>query len=110
MDDWIMKVQLHKIAAISLCLGLGSQITHSAVIKDTNKTITSNVMVERQSPIEKALNQQKQQKLGNPKLITETDQLKVLTSLKSAPTQNFFAEQHQRFSRFVQAIFQPHSS
>ena len=105
-----MKTQLHKIAALSLCLGLTAQIGHAAAIKDSNKAITSSVMAERQSPIEKALNQQKQQKRGDHKLITETDELKVLTSLKSAPTQNFFAEQHQRFSRFVQALFQPHSS
>ena len=56
------------------------------------------------------IEQQKQQKRSEQKLITETDELKVLTSLKSAPTQNFFAEQHQRFSRFVQAFFQPHNS
>ena len=83
---------------------------HTAAIKDTHRAITSSVVIERQSPIEKALLQQKQQKRSEQKLITESDELKVLSSLKSAPTQNFFADQHQRFSRFVQAIFPQQSS
>lgn len=105
-----MKAHLHKIITLSILFGLGSQVTHSAAIQDTNKTITSKVMAERQSPIEKALNQQRQPKSNSQKLISEIDEIKVLASLKSAPTQSFFAEQHQRFSRFVQAVFQPHSS
>ena len=105
-----MKTQLHKIAILGLFLGLTTQMGHTAAIKDTNRAITSSVVIERQSPIEKALLQQKQQKRSEQKLITESDELKVLTSLKSAPTQNFFADQHQRFSLFVQAFFQPHNS
>ena len=47
-----------------------------------------------------------QQKLGE----TDRDQIKVLTSIKTTASQNFLAEQHQKFSRFVQALFQPHTS
>ena len=57
--------------------------------------------------MEKALNQQK-------KLPTETIQVssdvKILNSIQTTPSQNFFAEQHQRFSRFVQSIFLSHNS
>ena len=56
-----------------------------------------------QGEIEKALSQQK---LGE----TDRDQIKVLTSIKTTASQNFLAEQHQKFSRFVQALFQPHTS
>jgi hypothetical protein len=36
--------------------------------------------------------------------MTDND-LKIMTSIKVAPTQNFFATQNQRFSRFVQSLF-----
>ena len=57
-----MKTQLHKIAILGLFLGFTAQMGHSAAIKDTHRAITSSVVIERQSPIEKALLQQKQQK------------------------------------------------
>ena len=96
------------LVILSLCLGLTvlSQTGHSAVIKDTNKPIHSSIVsVENKqlSPIEKALSQQK---LGE----TDRDQIKVLTAIKTTASQNFLAEQHQKFSRFVQALFQPHTS
>ncbi len=56
---------------------------------------------EKTSLIEKALSQQK----GSDRTtMTDTD-LKIMTSIKVAPTQNFFATQNQRFSRFVQSWF-----
>ncbi|MFI7964423.1 DUF4179 domain-containing protein, partial [Acinetobacter baumannii] len=54
-----------------------------------------------------ALDQQKR----NPIVLPSTnDELKVLNTIRVTPTQNFLAAQHERFSRFVQAIFQPHAS
>ena len=102
-------MKLHHILGLSICLSMFAPMTQAAVIKDTQKAVHSTVVNDKQSPIEKALNQQKRAR-GDNTLISDNDQLKVLTSIKTAPTQNFFAEQHQRFSRFVQALFQPHSS
>ncbi|ENV31724.1 hypothetical protein [Acinetobacter gerneri] len=99
-----MNHSLFKALGLSLSLMFVAQSGHSALIKDTNKTVNSTV-VTKQSPIEKALSQQKR---GDNNSIN--DELKVLTAIKSAPTQNFLAEQNQKFSRFIQALFQPHSS
>ena len=73
-------------------------IGHAAVLQDNHhkKTIPSS------SPITKALNQQKHNTLMLP---STDDELKMLNTLHTTPTQNFFASQHERFSRFVQSIF-----
>ncbi|OTG84945.1 hypothetical protein [Acinetobacter sp. ANC 4648] len=102
-----MKIQVHKVIGLSLCLTCFAPISQAAVIKDSHKQLLSSVITEKQSPIEKALAQQKR---GDNKLVSDNDQLKVLTAINKAPTQNFLAAQHQRFSRFVQALFQPHGS
>ncbi len=103
-----MNLQMIKLFTLSLTLGLGMQVTQAAAITKSQATVApSQVMTEKLSPIEKALNQQKRE--GN-KVLSNPDDLKVFTSLKSTASQNFLAEQHQRFSRLVQAIFQPHSS
>lgn len=95
------------ISILGFSLVLFAQTGHTAAIKDTNKPIQSTIMIEKQSPIEKALSQQKR---SDYLLVSDKDQIKVLTSIKVAPAQNFLAEQHQKFSRFVQALFQPHNS
>lgn len=95
------------ISILGFSLALFAQTGHTAVIKDTNKPIQSMIVAEKQSPIEKALSQQKR---SDYLLVSDKDQIKVLTSIKVAPAQNFLAEQHQKFSRFVQALFQPHNS
>ncbi|SPL71051.1 DUF4179 domain-containing protein [Acinetobacter stercoris] len=99
-----MYSHLIKAFGLSISLMLAAQVGHTAAIKDTNKPVNSSV-VNKQSPIEKALNQQKRGENNGV-----NDELKMLTALKNAPTQNFLAEQNQRFSRFIQALFQPHSS
>lgn len=101
-----MKKQNLVILSLSLGLTMMAQTGHSAAIKDTNKPVHSMIVTQENkqlTPIEKALYQQK---LGE----NDKDQIKVLTSIKTTASQNFFAEQHQKFSRFVQALFQPHSS
>ena len=90
-----MKSKLMFAALLSL-----STVGHSAVIKSAeNKT---NLTAEKGSLIEKALTQQKQ---ADKQKFESNNDLKVLTSIHVAPTQNFFALQNQRFSRFVQALF-----
>lgn len=99
-----MKIHYGKALSLSLVLGLASQFSAAAVLKDTpNKTASD----KQTSLIEKALDQQKR----NPIVLPSTnDELKVLNTIRVTPTQNFLAAQHERFSRFVQAIFQPHAS
>ena len=86
-----------KACSLSLTLGFMMQIGHAAAIKATNAPLSP----ERASLIGKALQQQKQ---GSNTLHGEND-LKVLTEIKLAPTQSFFASQNQKFTRFVQALF-----
>ncbi|WP_445290557.1 DUF4179 domain-containing protein [Acinetobacter sp. HZNU-JH01] len=77
---------------------------HAAAIKENNNLKT---MEKTASPIVKALDQQKR----NTAMLPSTDdELKMLNTIRTTPTQTFFASQHERFSRFVQTIFQPHSS
>lgn len=104
--DGMNKQFLH-ILGLSLGLAVMTQTGHAAIIKDTNKPVQSTIVDDKLSPIEKALTQQKR---GENKLISDKDQIKVLASIKSTASQNFLAEQHQKFSRFVQALFQPHNS
>ena len=89
--------QLIKICSLSLSLGLMAQVGHTAAIK----TMNAKIAPERSSLIEKALLQQKQ---GSNTLRGDND-LKILTEIKVAPTQSFFASQNQKFTRFVQAFF-----
>ena len=90
-----MKSKLICIALLSL-----STVSHSAVIKSTESK--THLTAAKGSLIEKALTQQKQ---ADKQKFESNNDLKVLTSIHVAPTQNFFALQNQRFSRFVQALF-----
>lgn len=90
--------------SLSLTLGFMAQLGHSTVIKGTEGKVTLGT--EKSSLIEKALQQQKQ---GGNTLRADND-LKMLTEIKVAPTQSFFAAQNQKFSRFVQALFPQSSS
>ena len=102
-----MKTPFLKVLCLSLRLTLLSSSGYAALQQDTKKTTPAGLSVEKVSPMEKTLNQQK-------KLPTETIQVssdvKILNSIQTTPSQNFFAEQHQRFSRFVQSIFLSHNS
>lgn len=77
-----------------------STVGHSAVIKSAESK--TNLTEAKGSLIEKAITQQKQ---TDKQKFESNNDLKVLTSINLAPTQNFFALQNQRFSRFVQALF-----
>ena len=77
-----------------------SQASFAATIKATTDTKTASTVVNKMSPIEKALKQQKNDRKFN----SEID-LKVLAQINSAPSQSFLASQNERFSRFIQSIF-----
>ncbi|CAB1208157.1 hypothetical protein [Acinetobacter bouvetii] len=94
---------LIKAFSLSLTLGFMAQFGHAAAIKATDSKIMGP---EKSSLIEKALLQQKN---GSNTLRADND-LKVLTEIKVAPTQSFFAAQNQKFSRFVQALFPQNNS
>lgn len=103
-----MNMTFYKAICLSLVIGLATQVTQAAAMNKVTKPV--NLNLEKQlSPIEKALSQQKRDRFSKNSF-DQNDQMKVITSLKYAPTQNFLAEQHQRFSRFVQFIFPQHNS
>lgn len=97
--------KLKKTLYLSLFLVCSVQVGHAAAIKES-----SNIKsFDKSSPnlIVKALDQQKR---NTAMLPSNDDELKMLNTIRTNPTQNFFASQHERFSRFVQTIFQPHTS
>jgi hypothetical protein len=96
--------KLKKTLCLSLFLVCSIQVGHAAAIKENNNIKTID---KSSSLIVKALDQQKR----NTAMLPSTDdELKMLNTIRTTPTQTFFASQHERFSRFVQTIFQPHTS
>ncbi len=102
-----------KTFALSLSIGMMTQFSHAATISSSkvqnNKTTVLNAQsLEKTSLIEKALIQQK--RANKQPAVASADELKVLNAIRVAPTQNFFAAQHEHFSRFVQSLFESHES
>ena len=96
--------KLKKTLCLSLFLVCSIQVGHAAAIKENNNIKTID---KSSSLIVKALDQQKR----NTAMLPSTDdELKMLNTIRTTPTQTFFASQHERFSRFVQTVFQPHTS
>lgn len=98
-------LKLKKTLCLSLFLACSVQFGHAAIKESSNiKTIDK---ATSSSLIGKALDQQKR----NTSMIPSTDdELKMLNTIRTTPTQNFFATQNQRFSRFVQSLFQQQNS
>ena len=98
-------LKLKKTLCLSLFLACSVQFGHAAIKESSNiKTIDK---ATSSSLIGKALDQQKR----NISMIPATDdELKMLNTIRTTPTQNFFATQNQRFSRFVQSLFQQQKS
>lgn len=98
-------LKLKKTLCLSLFLACSVQFGHAAIKESSNiKTIDKSTS---SSLIGKALDQQKR----NISMIPATDdELKMLNTIRTTPTQNFFATQNQRFSRFVQSLFQQQNS
>ncbi|WP_288382484.1 DUF4179 domain-containing protein [uncultured Acinetobacter sp.] len=100
-----MNMQFVKILGLSLSLGILAPMGFAASL-DNSAVKTSGITTAPSPLIEKALNQQKR----NVSALGNDNDLIMLNSLRVTASQNFFATQHQRFSRFVQSLFQPHSS
>ena len=98
-------LKLKKTLCLSLFLACSVQFGHAAIKESSNiKTIDKSTS---SSLIGKALDQQKR----NISMIPATDdELKMLNTIRTTLTQNFFATQNQRFSRFVQSLFQQQNS
>tara|TARA_Y100000816_G_C26078680_1_gene568202 strand:+ start:1136 stop:1456 length:321 start_codon:yes stop_codon:yes gene_type:complete len=97
-------LKLKKTLCLSVFLVCSLQMGHAAAIKESNNIKSVD---KSSSLIVKALDQQKR----NTAMIPSTnDEIKMLNTIRTTPSQNFFASQHERFSRFVQTIFQPHNS
>ena len=97
-------LKLPKILSLSLFLACSIQAGHAAALKETNNL---KAVEKSNSLIVKALDQQKR----NTSMIPSTDdELKMLNTIRTTPTQNFFAAQNQKFTRFVQAIFSQQNS
>ncbi|ATO19399.1 hypothetical protein BS636_06870 [Acinetobacter sp. LoGeW2-3] len=107
-----MKFATFKTGILSLSILFIAQFSHAVVahpeLVNTTAPLTTTVSkpavtvttVTKSSPIEKAIQQQKTEKKLHPE-----ENLKVLTAIKVRPSQNFFAEQNQSFSRFLQSFF-----
>lgn len=98
-------LNLKKTLSLSLFLVCSIQFGHAAAIKESNNIRT--IDKSSSSLIVKALDQQKR---NTGLLPSSDDELKMLNTIRTTPTQTFFASQHERFSRLVQTIFQPHTS
>ena len=95
-----MKFKLFTASILSLIMLFSIQLGHAVVVKTDLQKASVTTVESKTSPIEKAIQQQKSEKT-----LHTHDNLKVLTALKVAPSQNFFAAQNYRFTRFVQSIF-----
>ena len=95
-----MKFKLFTASILSLIMLFSIQLGHAVVVKTDLQKASVTTVESKTSPIEKAIQQQKSEKT-----LHTDDNLKVLTALKVAPSQNFFAAPNYRFTRFVQSIF-----
>lgn len=104
-----MKFATFKTGILSLSILFTAQFSNAVVahpeLVNNNARLTAtapkpSVAVIKSSPIEKAIQQQKTEKSLHPE-----ENLKVLTAIKVRPSQNFFADQNQSFTRFLQNFF-----
>lgn len=96
-------LKMKKILGLSLFLACSVQLSHAAALKETNTIKTTD---KPASLIVKALDQQK--RINAP--VPTEDEVKMLNTLHTTPSQNFFAAQQKHFSRFVQSIFPQQNS
>ena len=89
-------LKLIPLVLVSVCF---SQ-THAAGIQNSS---TKTKVTDKSSLIEKALTQKQE----NPEL--NPNSLKLMTTIKTKPSQSILAAQNQSFSRFVQSLFSSNS-
>lgn len=100
----MQQLKLKKIIGLSLFLACSISVGHTAALKENTNIKTVD---KPSSVIVKALDQQKRNTIMIP---STDDELKMLNTIHTTPSQNFFASQQKRFSRFVQSIFQQQNS
>jgi hypothetical protein len=104
-------MKFHYLTALGLGLFISiSCQTQAAALQKSAKPLQNTEIAKKQlSPLEKAVTQQKRERTEN-KLVSDNDQIKIMTSINNAPSQHFLASQHQQFSRFLQSLFPQQSS
>jgi hypothetical protein len=98
---WGNSVMNNKIVhSIILALSLltTAQVTNSAALSMKSESDSSSLvkLEAKSSLIAKAANKNSG---------SDTYNLKMMNTLNAAPTQNFFAVQNQKFTRFIQSLF-----
>lgn len=93
-----MKKSYLASATLSLSLAIFSSAAYSTTSNPANNAAYPYV---KSSLMGKSLLEQPQDLTSYP----SEDDIKFLSAIRTQPTQNFFANQHQKFSRFVQALF-----
>ena len=86
--------------ALSFSLAICSSVGYSAALQPTKDVSVQD------SLIAKSFIQQNHSAL---QISPTEDDLKLMSAIRTQPTQSFFAAQHQKFSRFVQALFSTNS-
>lgn len=105
-----MKIRLLKLSLIGFSV-LTVQHIQAAAIQSAPTTATTTLVANKQpSPIEKALEQLKRDESKPNALNNDKLKVKAFASSQKEPTQHFFAEQNQHFSRLLQNIFQSQGS
>ncbi|MCF8999034.1 hypothetical protein [Acinetobacter nectaris] len=101
---------IFRLVLLSLCIGTSTTSLYANAIENVHTTKVAQPLIIKQnlseksatSLIEQTLNKQRQ---AVDQLSSNSDDIKILTTIHVQPTQNFFAAQHDRFSRFIQSLF-----
>lgn len=98
-----MRIKLHQIILLSLSLSVVGQLSHSAALPTTSshQSKANHVQITTESPSFIAKAVEKQHLLDE----NNTRNLQMFASIQATPSQNFLAQQNQRFTRFIQALF-----
>lgn len=99
-----------RLVVLSLCIGINTTSVYANAIEKAHSSKPTSNLISKQnftekshiSLIEQTLNKQRQ---AVDQLSSNSDDIKILTTIHVQPTQNFFAAQHDRFSRFLQSLF-----
>lgn len=98
-----MSTKIHQIILLSFSLCAAGQLSHAAVLPTVSeqKSKVNAVQITAENPSFIAKAAEKKHLLdGN-----NTHNLQMFASIQATPSQNFLAEQNQRFTRFIQALF-----
>jgi hypothetical protein len=98
-----MNTKTYQTIFLGMSLALAAQLSYanssSTVAAAKKVNISSQTQLESGSLIAKAV--EKKHLLDNQ----YPQNIQMLASIQAKPSQNFLAEQNQRFTRFIQALF-----